>query len=1152
MKDQALNPRLSSPIESMQEHYDAVVVGSGYGGGIAASRLARAGRKVCLLERGREIRPGEYPDTLAEGVEEVQIETPDAHLNPTGLFDFHVHKDINVLVGCGLGGTSLINANVALKAVDGVFDDGRWPAELRGKPEALADYYQRAQAMLGSNPYPDDFPTLPKLEAHRKSAEGLGMGDVFYKPPINVTFEDRTNQAGVVQKKCINCGDCVSGCNHLAKNTTLMNYLPDAWNHGADIFTECSVSHLERQDDKWVVHFEVLGQGRANFDAPELFVNADLVVVSAGTLGSSEILLRSKSKGLDLSDRVGKHFSGNGDVIGFSYNNDVEINGIGFGTHTGGSVDDVGPCITSIIDHRDTERWQDGFVIEEGSIPGTIGATMPEAFGLAAGTLGKDTDRGFVDRLKEKGRILESFVRGPYHGAVNHTQTYLVMSHDGSDGEVELQDNDRIKLSWPDVGKEPIFETVNDTLLEATKPLGGEFVIDPIWVDWLNKSLISVHPLGGCCMADDASKGVTNHKGQVFKGESGTDVYPGLYVTDGSIVPLSLGVNPLLTISALSERVLDHMAADHGWDLDVDSPSKPRQGVLEAQAAAEDRLGIQFTETMKGFVSTLDFDEFEAGYEQGKDAGSGLEFTLTVQGDDLDALIDTKEHEARMFGTVKCPALSPEPLTALDGTFNLFVDNPGEVETKNMVYRMVLAAEEGEHYFFHGFKTVHTASLLAVWPQTTTLYVTIYEGKDDQGPIRARGILHIAPLDFAKQLTTMKVLGAHNPARKVEGLARFGTYFASVLFDAYGGILDPQTYFDPDATPRKKRPLRVGTPEVHHFDTEDGVTLRLTRYRGGEKGPVLMVHGAGVGSTIFSTDLIDTNLLEYLFAHGYDLWLLDMRTSILLPSSEEKCNGDQIARFDHPAAVDFVRRETGAESIQAVVHCYGSNTFFMSLLSGLEGVHSVVSSQVATHLLCPLDVKLKSGLHLPSLLDLLGVDSLDAQVDKHSNWKEKLLDKLLRLYPIREGQQNESPVSHRITFMYGELYQLQQFDQRIFDHLHELFGVANMDTFEHLALMVREKQVMSHDGEDVYLPHLDRLKMPICFIHGEQNKTYLPASTKKTLDVLGQANGEDLYTRHVIPDYGHIDCIFGKNAVRDVYPHVLEHLEKTLKPGAES
>src|SRR5687767_15347425 len=108
--------RLSSSIADIKDHYAVVVVGSGYGGSIAASRFARAGQKVCLLERGREIQPGEYPRTLPEAAREMQTNLPGAEGSRTGLYDFHVHDDINVFVGCGLGGTSLVNANVALPA----------------------------------------------------------------------------------------------------------------------------------------------------------------------------------------------------------------------------------------------------------------------------------------------------------------------------------------------------------------------------------------------------------------------------------------------------------------------------------------------------------------------------------------------------------------------------------------------------------------------------------------------------------------------------------------------------------------------------------------------------------------------------------------------------------------------------------------------------------------------------------------------------------------------------------------------------------------------------------------------------------------------------------------------------------------------------
>src|SRR6266849_5396558 len=126
--------RLSSPIEQLKTHYQIVVIGSGYGGGITASRMARAGQEVCILERGKEfqpgdfdkdhklIKPGEYPDTLAVASGEVQIDHPILHKGPrTGLYDLRVNDEISVFLGCGLGGTSLLNANVALEAKPGVF-----------------------------------------------------------------------------------------------------------------------------------------------------------------------------------------------------------------------------------------------------------------------------------------------------------------------------------------------------------------------------------------------------------------------------------------------------------------------------------------------------------------------------------------------------------------------------------------------------------------------------------------------------------------------------------------------------------------------------------------------------------------------------------------------------------------------------------------------------------------------------------------------------------------------------------------------------------------------------------------------------------------------------------------------------------------------
>ena len=410
--------RLASPLQNIKSHYTVVVVGSGYGGGIAASRLARAGQTVCILERGKEFQPGEYPDTGVEFLSESQVHLPDGStLGPrTGLYDFRVNNELNALVGCGLGGTSLINAGVALRPEDRVFDDPRWPKEIRESLKTtLADSYNRAEQMLGSTPYPADVRPVPKLLAHQKSAQTFGS-ETFARLPINVTFQDGINQAGVEQLACNLCGDCMSGCNYHAKNTLIMNYLPDAKNHGAEIFCEVGVRSLERKADRWLVHYQPISEGRDGFDAPTLFVSADIVILAAGTFGSTEILLRSKAAGLPLSDQVGQHFSGNGDMIGFSYNGTTDINMVGFGNRPPESMAPVGPVITSVIDLRHQPKLEDGMVIQEGGSAGALGDFLPQAMATMAKVAGEEINTELNDLIAERERELDSLVRGPYTG----------------------------------------------------------------------------------------------------------------------------------------------------------------------------------------------------------------------------------------------------------------------------------------------------------------------------------------------------------------------------------------------------------------------------------------------------------------------------------------------------------------------------------------------------------------------------------------------------------------------------------------------------------------------------------------------------------------------------------------------------------------
>jgi cholesterol oxidase len=1140
-------PRLSSPLGNIKSSYDVVVVGSGYGGGIAASRLARAGKSVCVLERGKEFQPGEYPDTLPEAIRESQTDTPEGHIGPrTGLYDLRVNPDLNVFVGCGLGGTSLLNANVALQADPRVFDDPRWPQQLRGSAVLeQGGYYQRALDMLKSTPYPEGtpgFPQLPKLEAMKASADYLK--EKIYRPPINVHFgAEGPNHVGVHQAPCILCGDCCSGCNHFAKNTLIMNYLPDAVNHGAEIYTTCYVHYVERTNNKWVVHYEPLEAGREKFGAPSLFVEADVVVLAAGTLGSTEILLRSREKGLTVSDQLGQHLTGNGDVLAFQYNTEREINGIGWGHRDGKDIGPVGPCITGVIDIRaDQADVNQGMVIEEGSIPGALEAALPAAFAAAYALGHREEKTDLQTLIREAERELQTLKGGAYKGAVHNSQTYLVMTHDDGNGRMYLS-NDRLRVDWPGVASQPIFAKVAENFFEAGAPLGGAFVRNPMSSPLLHSELISVHPLGGCVMGDDAGKGVVNHKNQVFSGIAGTDVYPGLYVSDGAVVPRPLGVNPLLTISALAERCTALLAADRGWEFNYALPSAPK--VAAAAAAA---LGIRFTETMKGFFSLGEITDYQAGENRGRQGNSPIEFTLTIESNDLHKMLSDAAHEATIMGTASAPALSPNALDA-KGIFHLFVPDPDHVETKLMTYNMQLSAEDGSVYTFEGFKSIHEMKYgLETWHQTSTLYVTLKRG-DDAGPVIGKGIMHILPADFAKQMTTLEVTNAKSLAERLAGVAAFGRYFGDTLFQTYGGVFAKQTIFNPDAPPRKKRPLRTDAPEIHFFTSTDDLPLKLTRYRGGAKGPVILSHGLGVSSLIFSIDTIETNLVEYLFAHGYDIWLLDYRASIDLPSSFQRSTADDVATKDYPPAVAKVLAETKAPSVQMLVHCYGSTTFFMAMLAGLQGVRSAVCSQIATNIIAHPMTRFKTGLHVPDALDKLGIKDLTAYTDAHADWKDKLFNLALKLYPMEHKEHCNNPVCHRITFLYSLLYEHAQLNQATHeDGLREMFGVANIGALEHLGELVRKQHLVDAKGGEVYMPHLERLAIPITFIHGGNNECFLPESTALTYELLRKKNGSSLYGRHVIPGYGHIDCIYGANAVKDVYPLMLQHLEETATP----
>jgi cholesterol oxidase len=517
--------------------FDVLIVGSGYGGAVCAARLAahrRRGVKIAVLERGREWVPGTFPASLAHidpfSKRASWLQQQLAY-NPLGLFGFHTQGDVTVVSASGLGGASLINCAVVMEAEDAVFRQSAWPEELREKA-ALRPYYDRARAMLAPQQTPADrYP--PKLRIHLGTAttlaeRGVWPPGVAYPLPLAVTFSDRTNGQGIRQHGCVQCGDCSTGCNVGAKHSLDMNYLPLAWSGGALMFTRTEVERIEKADDHYRVHC-LLRPGRL-LDETRDVVTARVVILAGGTVGTNEILLRSRDAGgLTVSDQLGKGFSGNGNHVWFvDYQHAagaVTTNSAGVGVAAGTPRAPVGPSIQGIVDFRRPDRPLVRHVVfEDLAHPSAL------APGVAA-LVGADLNRAL---------------------------TLLACGHDSGDGEIRLE-NDEAAVHWPGYSAQACRTEMAAVMAQYATAYGGR-------ADAFAPSRnTTAHPLGGCRMAATAAEGVVNHRGQVFEpapGRDGRAVQRGLYVADASIIPGALGNNPLLTITALAERIAELIVRD--------------------------------------------------------------------------------------------------------------------------------------------------------------------------------------------------------------------------------------------------------------------------------------------------------------------------------------------------------------------------------------------------------------------------------------------------------------------------------------------------------------------------------------------------------------------------------------------------------------
>ncbi|MBW3652300.1 MAG: GMC family oxidoreductase [Actinobacteria bacterium] len=794
------------------EHFDAVVVGSGFGGSVTAYRLADAGHSVCLLERGKPFGPNSFPRSPL-GMKR-QFWDPSEGLH--GMFNVWSFADIDAIVASGLGGGSLVYANVLLRKDEDWFvreqpGKGSWEDGYEYWPVTRADldpHYDRVERMMNVQKYPleqDPYDKTLKTLAFRDAAQKLGLD--WRLVNLAVTFandgdpptvgepikEDRPNIHGATRLTCKLTGECDLGCNHGSKNSLDFTYITAAWHAGADIRTRHEVRSLQPRDGggyrvEYVVH-EPESEGTPT-DTSRLdrhSVTCDRLILSAGTLGTTYLLLKNRSAFPGLSPALGSRFGGNGDLLTFARNCMTEIDG----RKVPNVLDSAhAPVITSAIrvpDERDgAAAGQRGFYLED--------AGQPEFVSWMLQLI--DTPRSLLEQRRRLPGLVRDLFRhedtdvgaeiSELLGECSESSAFLPllgMGRDVPEGTMSLRDGG-LAVDWKKNGSsKEYFERVRDVSRAVADELGGRFLDNPIW---LLSRVVTVHALGGCPMGRDDREGVVDPYGRVYN-------HPGLHIADGSVMPGPVGPNPSLTIAGLADRFADAILEDmKGNTVTAPPPPPAAEGgnaapdVAAAPPPSEHPASLRFTEKMRGFISFGE-DDYDRGFRQGKKARTGCMFHVTVVMDDIERFVEDEQHPGTISGHVDCDALGGK-LEVQQGWFNLFVDADEDGEQRKLMkYRLLIADGEGHPITLDGYKEVHDDRGFDVWSDTTTLFTRILAGHvepggDDDADVLASGILHVLPQDFAVQMTTFRV----DPPHRVDALGRFGGLFAGSLWDAFG------------------------------------------------------------------------------------------------------------------------------------------------------------------------------------------------------------------------------------------------------------------------------------------------------------------------------------------------------------------------------
>ncbi len=507
----------------MSEHeFDVVIIGSGFGGSVSALRLSEKGYKVAVIEAGRRFEDKDFPKTSWRLNKFLYF--PRLGLN--GIQRIHFLKDVLILCGAGVGGGSLVYANTLYVPPNSYFEDKQWSGITDWKTE-LEPFYELAKRMLGvvDNPY-----YSPSDEVIKRVAEAQGRGHTFRLTPVGVHFGAGEGEAtedpffggvGPQRKGCTNCGECMTGCRHNAKNTLLKNYLYLAEKIGAKIFPGLTVTNLKQNADGWqVTARKSSGFGSKKFSAKQ-------VIVAAGTYNTQKLLLQMQETNLPkISKRLGYLSRTNSESLvgAIMPNVDVDYS--------------KGVAITSSF-HPDEETHVEPVRYGKGSNSmGLLQTLMTDGFEASS-------RRKQWVRLAIKSPITLLKILNVRKWS-QRTVIALVMQNVDSSVRVFRKGN---RLTSQQDSAKPnatYIPLANETVKQIAQMQGG--IAAGHYGDLIGAPF-TAHFVGGCVVGDSDQTGVIDAYHRVWN-------YPTLHIVDGSTVTANLGVNPSLTITAQAERAM--------------------------------------------------------------------------------------------------------------------------------------------------------------------------------------------------------------------------------------------------------------------------------------------------------------------------------------------------------------------------------------------------------------------------------------------------------------------------------------------------------------------------------------------------------------------------------------------------------------------